>query len=145
MAKLPIPQMIKEFYTNGYTMSSFKHTLVVLGKICDDNCTVICSKTDVPVFSPENKDILAVYHDHTGAQLWRFALRLHTRSLPPKHSDKKKASLSSRSEYDLPSVEALVSYLYAAEDFNAKSMWLAAIKAGKFETWPGLTYSNSSK
>eukprot|EP00804_Cyclotella_cryptica_P022924 CCRYP_018758-RA/>CCRYP_018758-RA protein AED:0.17 eAED:0.24 QI:0/0/0/1/0.5/0.33/3/0/705 len=46
--------------------------------------------------------------------------------------------------HDLPSVSALVHYLHAAAGFPVKSTWLAAIKAGNFASWPGLTYTNAS-
>ena len=35
--------------------------------------------------------------------------------------------------------------MHAESGFLVKSTWLRAIKRGNFETWPGLTYSNSSK
>jgi hypothetical protein len=43
------------------------------------------------------------------------------------------------------SVGALVHYLHAAAGFPVKSTWLAAIKAGNYASWPGLTYANASK
>ena len=36
-------------------------------------------------------------------------------------------------------------YLHAAAGFPVKSTWLAAIKAGNYASWPGLTYANASK
>ena len=47
--------------------------------------------------------------------------------------------------HDLPSVCALVHYLHAYAGFPVRSMWLAAIKAGNFASWPGLTYTNAAK
>ena len=44
-----------------------------------------------------------------------------------------------------PSVGALVRYLHAAAGFPVKSTWLAAIKAGNYASWSGLTYANASK
>ena len=35
--------------------------------------------------------------------------------------------------------------MHAAAGFPVKSTWLKAIKKGKFDTWPGLTYSNAAK
>ena len=46
--------------------------------------------------------------------------------------------------HDLPSVVSLVRYLHAAAGFPVKYTWLAAIKAGNFFTWLGLTYANAS-
>eukprot|EP00956_Cyclotella_meneghiniana_P042677 scaffold249030_cov93-Cyclotella_meneghiniana.AAC.1 len=47
--------------------------------------------------------------------------------------------------HDLPSVGALVHYLHATAGFPVKATWLAAIKAGNYSSWPGLTYANASK
>ncbi len=46
--------------------------------------------------------------------------------------------------HDLSSVGALIHYLHAAAGFPVKSTWLAAIKAGNYSSWPGLTYANAS-
>ncbi|KAL7474749.1 hypothetical protein ACHAW6_000707 [Cyclotella cf. meneghiniana] len=46
---------------------------------------------------------------------------------------------------DLPWVGTLVHYLHAAAGFPITSTWLAAIKAGNYASWPGLTYANTSK
>ena len=47
--------------------------------------------------------------------------------------------------HNLPSVCALVHYLHACAGFPVRSTWLAAIKAGNFASWPGLTYTNAAK
>ena len=39
----------------------------------------------------------------------------------------------------------LVRYIHAAAGFPMNHTWLNAIKAGNFDTWPGLTYSNAYK
>ena len=46
--------------------------------------------------------------------------------------------------YDLPSVASLVRYLHGAAGFLTKRTWLNAIKADRFDTWPGLNYYNAS-
>ena len=44
-----------------------------------------------------------------------------------------------------PSVGALVKYLHTCAGFPVRSTWLAAIKAGNYSTWPGLTFANAAK
>ena len=39
----------------------------------------------------------------------------------------------------------MVRYLHADTGFPVKSTWLAAIKAGNYASWPGLTYANANK
>ena len=43
----------------------------------------------------------------------------------------------------MPILKALVRFLHSAAGFPVKSTWLAAIKAGTYATWPGLTYENA--
>ena len=47
--------------------------------------------------------------------------------------------------HELPSVCTLVHYLHACAGLPVQYMWLAAIKAGNFASWPGLTYTNAAK
>ena len=55
------------------------------------------------------------------------------------------ATLESFSPYDLPSVEALVAYFHAAAVYPVRDTWLKAIKAGNYDSWPGLAYINTTK
>ena len=59
--------------------------------------------------------------------------------------ESKQTTLSEYTAFDLPSVEELVRYMHAASGLPVKSVCLRAIKNENFETWPGLTYSNSAK
>ena len=36
-------------------------------------------------------------------------------------------------------------YLHAKAGYPAQDTWLKAIKAGNYESWPGLTYNNAAK
>ena len=45
--------------------------------------------------------------------------------------------------YNILSVKALVRFLQDANRFPVKSMLIAAIRAGNYATWPGLTYGNA--
>ena len=45
----------------------------------------------------------------------------------------------------MPSVEALVIYFHAAAGYPVIDTWLKAIKAGIYDSWPGLTYINTTK
>jgi len=126
-------------------MPTFKHTLIGIGPICDTDCQVLFSKAEVTVFGPDGSPILRGWRDDAGAKLWRFALRPDKDDLPPRRADTQSSSLAAFSAYDLPSVEALVRYLHAAAGFPVKKTWLAAIKAGNFASWPGLTLANATK
>ena len=55
------------------------------------------------------------------------------------------ASLQVYSAYDIPSLEALARLFNSAAEYPVKATWLKVIKAGIYDAWPGLTYSNASK
>ena len=42
-------------------------------------------------------------------------------------------------------MEVLVRYFHADAGFPVSSTWLKSIKAGKFSSWPELTYQNAAK
>ena len=42
-------------------------------------------------------------------------------------------------------MEALVVYFHAAAGYPVRDTWLKAIKAGNYDSWPGLTYINTTK
>ena len=46
---------------------------------------------------------------------------------------------------DLPSMGALIGFYHACVSFPVKQTWLDAIKAGNFNSLPGLTYANASR
>ena len=54
--------------------------------------------------------------------------------------DHKTTTLQSFSDYDIPSVEALIRYFHVAAGFPVRNTWLEFIKAGNFVSWPGLAY-----
>eukprot|EP00804_Cyclotella_cryptica_P005172 CCRYP_014221-RA/>CCRYP_014221-RA protein AED:0.46 eAED:0.40 QI:0/0/0/1/0/0/2/0/275 len=47
--------------------------------------------------------------------------------------------------YKLPSIEQTIRYLHAAAGFPTKTMWLATIQHGNYDTWPLITVANVHK
>ena len=135
------------FPTAGHVMPGFAHNLVGIGPFCDKDCSVLHTKNSVTIFDPQGTPILAGWREKDGARLWRISLS--TDDSPPPcplpFEVPTKSSLSAFSAYDLPSVEALVCYLHAAAGFPVKDTWLEAIKAGFYDSWPGLTFQNASR
>ena len=52
-------------------------------------------------------------------------------------------TMMANNSYNMPSVKALVRFLHTTAGFPVKSIWLAAIRASNYATWPGLTYKNA--
>ena len=60
------------------------------------------------------------------------------------------AALAARTPFDprsldLPSIPALAGFYHACLGFPVKQTWLDAIKAGNFDSFNGLTYSNAAR
>ena len=98
---------------------------------------------------------MKVWRETSGSKLWHISLRPDLRPdlakfLPSNEetkadSQEKRATLEAFSAYDLPSVEDLVIYFHAAAGYPVRDKCLKAIKAGNYDSWPGLTYINATK
>ncbi|KAL7502269.1 hypothetical protein ACHAXN_000895 [Cyclotella atomus] len=119
-------------------MPSFQHNLMGIGKLCDNDCKVVFDKATVTVFANDGSMLLKGWREQNGARLWRFSL-IPNETVTPTWAMQAPSALNA---HDLPSVSALVHYLHAAAGFPVRSTWLAAIKAGNYASWPGLTYAN---
>ena len=126
---------------NAKIMPSFQHNLMGIGKLCNNDCRVVFDKTVVTVFANDGSTLLQGWREQQGAKLWRFSL-IPNQQISPEWSSQAPMALNVR---DLPSVGALVHYLHAAAGFPVKATWLAAIKAGNYASWLGLTHANASK
>eukprot|EP00804_Cyclotella_cryptica_P029094 CCRYP_005281-RA/>CCRYP_005281-RA protein AED:0.19 eAED:0.20 QI:0/0/0/0.71/0.16/0/7/0/1210 len=122
-------------------MPSFQHNLMGIGKLCDNNCRVVFDKTTVTVFANDGSTLLQGWREQHGAKLWRFSL-IPNQQVSPGGASQAPMALNAR---DLPSMGALVHYLHAAAGFPVTATWIAAIKAGNYASWPGLTHTNASK
>ena len=108
-------------------MPSFTNMLVGVGTICDADCIVVFNKQDVTVLSPKGKPIITGWRENKLPRLWRFALKA-TEELIIYHTSTRQTTPEVHSEYDKPSVEALVRYMHAAAGFPVKCTWLREIK-----------------
>ena len=55
------------------------------------------------------------------------------------------ATLEAFRAYVLLSLETFVIYFHAADGYPVRDMWLKTVKAGNYESWPGLTYINATR
>ena len=132
----------------GHIMPDFRHNLFGIGILCDKDCKVLFTKETVIIYDKNNKPFLTGWREEANAKLWRISLHPDAADLPSyptSPAPPTETTLNAFSAYDLPSVQALVRYFHAAAGYPVRSTWLAAIKAGNYVSWPGLTYANASK
>ena len=140
---------------SGHVMPAFSHYFMVLGSICDTECSVHFHKCTVTIYESQGLLLLQGWQDNKFPKLWRFSLRPQI-STPSSTKEVgqaftvvpnpgvKSSDFQYFSTYVLPSVESLVQYLYAASGSPVKSTWLDSIRVVNFVSWPGLTYQNES-
>ena len=97
------------------------------------------------MFNSDGDTILAGRRYPFGPRLWRFSLLLQNTDAPPAAPITTEATDAAFSAYNLPSVEALVSFYHVSAGFPVKSTWLRAIKYGNYTSWPGLTAANATE
>ena len=111
-------------------------------------------KNLVIIYDSDNQPFLKGWRETSGASLWRISLRPDlipdlAKFLPSNEdtkadSQEEQATLEAFSAYDLPSVEALIIFFHAAAGYPVRDTWLKAIKAGNYDSSPGLTYINAT-
>ena len=120
-------------------MSRFKHNILGIGNLCDQDCKFLFKKHSVIIYDRNNKPFLKGWRETSGAKLWRISLRPDLANCLPCHEDpmansQEEATLEAFSAYDLPSIEALVIYFHAAAGYIVRDTWLKAVKAGNYES-----------
>ena len=127
-------------------MPGFQENLVGIGPICDADYSAPFTKDAVSIYSPKGNRFLMGWCEIDGPRMWRMSLLPDETSTPDiTSSNAQQSTLKAFSAYDLPSVEALIRYFHAASGFSVRDTWLKVIKAGNFDSCPGLTYQNETK
>ena len=144
--ELAIPNLPEDFPVSGHVMPGFQENLVGTGPICDADYSVTFTKEAVSIYSPKGHRVLMGWRETEAPRLWRMSLLPEERNTPDITApNAQQSTLKAFSAYNLPSVEALIRYFHAASGFLVQYTWMRAIKAGNFDSWPGITYYNATK
>ena len=134
---LGFPQLLS---WDRHIITSSNNNLIVIGKMCDQYFKVLSEKHTVTVFACGNFILLRGWIEPIRDKLWRFSLR------PEDHLPIKcKSTPTALNDYDPPIAKSLVQYIHVAAGISVKPTWMASIKAGNSNSWPGLAYANASK
>jgi hypothetical protein len=104
------------------------NSLLSVGKLCDSGCNITFTKEEVEVTKDGKYVMLGSLDPHS--RQWRVDLKEEAAQV--RKSECKHAHYTSNQK-------ELINYLHAACFSAVKSTWIAAIKNGKFTSWPGLT------
>ena len=116
-------------------------SLVSLGQLCDDDCTVILDKHKLHAFKGKHHVLEGTRNPNDG--LWDIPIpnqhNLTTHAVPPIQThpppDQKVSVIIKRKETHTD----LMKYLHACCFSPVSSTWIKAITNNNFTTWPGLT------
>ena len=139
--KLPFPDL-SEAAREADILPGLKRSLISVNKMAQEGYTTIFhpGEKGVTIHKKGSLQITTtkapVLHGHkiNGEKLWTVSGNIETN----KHEQVNNV-------YSLPSTQQSIKYLHAAAGFPVKDTWLAAIKAGNYVTWPGLTVSAVQK
>ena len=116
-------------------------SLISMGQLCDDDCVVIFTKSDVNILK-HNKVIITVLRDCTNG-LWNIPLGpFPPTTQSPTLSNPNQANGILRQDINKRKLDQ---YFHAAAFIPVKSTLLAAIKNVHFTSWPGLSVGLISK
>jgi hypothetical protein len=151
VTRLPFPQL-SPAATQADSFTDFPHSLMSVGKTCDDGNIAIFTRSGVSVHNEQ--DVLITYKgeplligtrdEHNG---YCIPLVQHRGHWQPRTPSKKArhALRAANSVYDLPSTEQAIRWMHAVCGYPVKSTWLKAVKDGNFIGWPLLTAANIQK
>ena len=131
--------------TDAQIMPGFQHSLLDIGKLFDEDFTVLFKKHSIQVFNPDGDTILNGKSDPSGPYLWRFSLLPKNIDAPPAAPLTTAKTAAAFRADKIPSVEALLRFYHASAGFPVKFAWLSAIKASNYTSWPVLTAANATK
>ena len=109
-------------------LPSFKHSLISVGQLCDDDCTATFSKHRCTIYNKHNKPVITgIQNPHTG---------LYEQQIPVRNTQK-----SQQANATLPTtnLHEHIKYLHQCAFSPTTRTWIQAAKKGHFKTWPGVT------
>ena len=123
---LSISQLPSEFTTTGHVMPGFQENLVDVVPMCHANCTIIVTKYAFNIYIPTGTPIITGWCETTGPCIWCMSIMPNPVNMPLPPDYHKTTTLQSFSDYDRPSVEALIQYFHADAGFPVCYIWLIA-------------------
>ena len=109
-------------------LPSFKHLLLSVGSLCDDDCTAIFSKHNCTIYNKNNQPVITGIRNHTTG--------LYEQHMPT-HNNKNVHQANAT----LPTtnLQKHIKYLHQCAFSLTTRTWLQAVKKGHFKTWPSVT------
>ena len=124
---LHLPHVSQEA-SEADVLPSFKHSLLSVGQLCNDDCTAIFSKHKCTIYNKQNKPVIICIRNHT--------TRLYEQQMPANNITNVNHAIAT-----LPTSNLWehIKYLHQCAFSPTTQTWIQAIKKGHFKMWPGVT------
>ena len=109
-------------------LPSFKHSLLSVGQLCDDDCTAIFSKHKCTIYNKRNKPVITGIRNHS--------MGLYEQSIPRNNNQNIRQANATLPTINL---EEHIKYLHQCAFSPTPRTWIQAVKKGHFKTWPSVT------
>ena len=109
-------------------LPTFKHSLLSVGQLCDDNCTAIFSKDKYTIYNKQNEPVITSLHNHSTGLYEQSIPRNNTRTIHQANTILPTTNLQEH-----------IKYLHQCAFSPTPRTWIQAVKKGHFKTWPGVT------
>jgi hypothetical protein len=138
-AKLPF-ENLEMSAREADVLPHLKKSLMSVGQLSDHGYTTIFHPREEGVTVYKQVDIASpstpvLQGCRSKSGLWEINLKDKERQSEKKGHEEGTAN----NVYSLPAIKNSVRYLHAAAGYPTKDTWIAAVKAGNYSTWPGLT------
>ena len=109
-------------------LPSFKHSLLSVGQLCDDDCTAIFSKHHCTIYNKHQEPVINGIHNHSTG--------LYEQCLPQTNNQ---TTRQANATLPTKNLEEHIKYLHQCAFSPTPRTWMQAVRKGHFKTWPGVT------
>ena len=132
---LPLPTEFTPASTRTEIFDNLQSSLVSLGQLCDDNCTVVLTKGTLCAIK-NDKIVLTGHRSTSGDGLWDIPIPQHSSPVAPSPIPSPALNVIIRKD---TATRDLIRYLHAACFSPPIKTFLQALQRNQLITWPGLT------
>ena len=109
-------------------LPSFKHSLLSVGQLCDDDCTAIFSKHHCTIYNKCQEPVIKGIRNHSTG--------LYEQCLPETNNQ---TNRQANATLPTKNLEEHIKYLHQCAFSPTPRTWMQAVRKGRFKTWPGVT------
>ena len=121
-------QHVSRHASEADILPSFKHSLISVGQLCDNDCTAIFSKHQCTIYNKHNQPVITGFHNHTTGLYEQH---------PP--TDNHQNIHLANATLPTTNLQEHIKYLHQCAFSPMTRTWIQVVKKGHFKTWPGVT------